>query len=409
MDDAINPLLKRDDETDFQWHKRLVYGKLSDKTLADYDYAELAKYVYGKDYSPDVARRCMYGSKMTLDLLEDESISGITDADIISEIDAKKFELQKEKQRFQDQRRELNKIIATEGRIEHLFSSLYNAAQNLSETIGCMYPSNGNSKPISYEPNDAVLVFSDWHYGMTTDNVFNKFDSDICIERIKKTVKNAKKRIKLHKCRNLHIVILGDLIHGAIHTNARVASDELTCDQLMEVSEILAQSILELSDSVDKTYVYITYGNHARTVQNKNDNIHRDNMERIVGWWLRTRMSGFKNIIIPDESENEFIWFSVCGHWFCASHGDLDTVQSSPKILSTLFHKQYGIDLEYILLGDKHHRESFNELGITAMMCGSICGSDDYANDKRLYSTPSQLLLIVNSEDGVDAEYRLNC
>lgn len=43
------------------------------------------------------------------------------------------------------------------------------------------------------------------------------------------------------------------------------------------------------------------------------------------------------------------------------------------------------------------------------MICGSLCGTDDYANDKRLFSYPSQLLLIVNEENGVDAEYKLKC
>ena len=65
-------LQRLDAETDLQYHKRLVYGKLIDKTLADIDYTELAKLVYGQDYSSDVARRMMYGSARTLGILESE-------------------------------------------------------------------------------------------------------------------------------------------------------------------------------------------------------------------------------------------------------------------------------------------------------------------------------------------------
>lgn len=57
-------------ETDFEHHKRLVFGKLVNKTLSDVDYEELAQHVYGRDYSSDVARRMMYGSKFTLELLD---------------------------------------------------------------------------------------------------------------------------------------------------------------------------------------------------------------------------------------------------------------------------------------------------------------------------------------------------
>lgn len=406
--DGISQLAKRDGETDLQWHKRLIYGKLVDKTLSDYDYTELAKYVYGKEYSTDVARRCMYGSKMTLDLLERENITNLKDEDVLTEIDIKKHELQKERKRFQDQRRELNKLLCVEGRAEHLYSTIADAASNLTDTVGKIYK-NYNTCEHDYLENDAVLVFSDWHYGMTTDNIFNKFDTEICKERIRQTVMKSEERIRRHQCSNLHIIILGDLIHGAIHTSARVAAEELVCDQLMQASEILAQSIDVLSSSVKNTNVYLTYGNHARTVQNKNDNIHRDNMERIVGWWLKERLKDNESIKITDEFEYEFVFANIRGYWFCASHGDLDNIKSSPKILSTLFRKQYGIDIDYILLGDKHHIENFNEIGISAMLCGSLCGTDEYANNKRLYSAPSQLLLIVNDECGVDAEYRISC
>ena len=177
----------------------------------------------------------------------------------------------------------------------------------------------------------------------------------------------------------------------------------------MRVSEILAQSVCELSKYVDDVIVYMTYGNHGRTVQDKKDNIHRDNMERLIPWWLKERIinMGADNVSIHNDTESEFLFINAAGHEICASHGDLDRVQSSPRLLPTLFQKKFGKDIEYILLADKHHRESFEELGVTAQICGALCGSDDYANEKRLYSTPFQLMLIINPEDGVDAEYKI--
>ena len=117
----------------------------------------------------------------------------------------------------------------------------------------------------------------------------------------------------------------------------------------------------------------------------------------------------YQDIHVVRGDTNEFLFVNACGHDICAAHGDLDAVRTSARILTTLFNKKYGKNVEYILLGDKHHRESFEELGVTSMVCGSLCGADDYASDKRLYSEPSQLLLIVTPECGVDAEYRLRC
>lgn len=402
---------KRKDESLFDYHKRLVYGKLVDKTLSDIDYSELAELVYGKSYASDVARRMMYGSRKTIELLEN-NVRNTTSENLVSEMDDKIKELQKERQRFNDQRREYNKLINKDGRAEHLYQTLATAADNLADTIGVLdFSSKESEYNTNFTDDEAIIVFSDWHYGMTTDNIFNNYNTEICKKRVGNVVSRAAERIRLHGCSKLHVVVLGDLLHGAIHVGARVASEELVCDQLMQVSEILYQAINYLSSStcVEETTIYMTYGNHARTIQDKHDSIHRDNIERIIPWWLKCRFENNPKVEVSEESENEFIFLSVCGHDICASHGDLDTVKSAPRLITTLFHKRYGKDIEYVLLGDKHHIESFNELGVTSMICGSLCGTDEYANTKRLYSDPSQILLIVNPEFGVDAEYRLKC
>lgn len=394
-------------ETDLQYHKRLVYGKLVDKTLADVDYTELAEDAYGQSYSSDSARRMMYGSCRTLQIM-DECAKSDMPVNLRSDLDMKYVEFQKERQRFFDQRREYNKLVVESGRFEHLCDTLVSAVENLDTTVGQMqfiheprYSDTGN--------NEAVLICSDWHFGMVTDNAFNKYNTDICKNRVQNLVSAATDRLLLHRCRKLHIVVLGDLFQGHIHTSARVASEELVCDQIMGVSEILAQAINELSQYVEETVVYMTYGNHGRTVPNKKDNIHRDNLERLIPWWLEYRLRENDSVIFAEDNGTEFLFIDAAGHDICASHGDLDSVKSSPRLLSTLFHKRFGKDIEYILLGDKHHRESFEELGVTAIICGALCGSDDYANGKRLYSTPSQMLLIVSPRDGVDAEYRIAC
>ena len=393
-------------ESDLDYQRRLIYGKLVDKTLADIDFSELASLVYGQDYSSDVARRMMYGSRKTLELV-DKEMEQLSVAAQTSESDVKIRELKAERQKMFDQRRELNKIERDIARQEYIDSKLIEAAESLNETIGplfgeAMYDDN------EIENSEAVLVFSDWHYGMVVENVFNKYDTDICKDRVQAVVNNAINRIKVHKCNALHLILLGDAFHGAIHTSVRVASEELVVDQIMQVSEIIAQAINALSMFVPNVYVYTTYGNHGRVVSNKKDSIHKDNLERIVGWWLRQRLKDNERVTMMPDSGTEFVFVNACGHDICEVHGDLDSVRTSPRLLTTLFFKEYQKNIECIILGDKHHRESFEELGVVSMICGALCGSDDYANEKRLFSKPNQLLLIFD-ENGLDAEYRIRC
>lgn len=393
-------------ESDLDYQRRLIYGKLVDKTLADIDFSELANLVYGQDYSSDVARRMMYGSRKTLELVdkEMERLSVTTQA---SESDVKIRELKAERQKMFDQRRELNKIERDIARQEYIDSKLIEAAESLNETVGPLF-GEAMYNDGDIENSEAVLVFSDWHYGMVVENVFNKYDTDICKERVQAVVNNAINRIRIHKCNALHLILLGDAFHGAIHTSVRVASEELVVDQIMQVSEIIAQAINALSMFVPNVYVYTTYGNHGRVVSNKKDNIHKDNLERIVGWWLKQRLKDNERVTMMPDSGTEFVFVNACGHDICAVHGDLDSVRTSPRLLTTLFFKEYQKNIECIILGDKHHRESFEELGVVSMICGALCGSDDYANEKRLFSKPNQLLLIFD-ENGLDAEYRIRC
>lgn len=322
--------------------------------------------------------------------------------DYMDEIELKITQMRKEAKKYYDQRREFNKIVDKIGREENLEDRLVEAANRLNEVM----PLKCNKCNDVYEDNEAIIVLADWHYGMCTENIWEHYDTDICRERVEKLVDKAKKKLLLHNSRKLHVVIMGDMAHGAIHTNTRVASNELTCEQIMHVSEILAQAISQLADMVDETVIHATYGNHLRTIQKKEDSIHADNMERLIPWWLEQRFKCRTDISIPNAEYYEFLCFDANGHTICATHGDLDNIKNAGNIIATLFNKKYGKNIEYVILADKHHLEEFEELGIEAMIVRSLCGTDEYANGKRLYSTPGQLLMTFN-EDGRDASYQI--
>ena len=401
-------LERKENEAPFEYHKRLIYGKLVDKTLADVDYSELAEPVYGTNWSSDNVRKAMYGSLKTLELIDKESMRApSTDAQKVAEIDLKRIELQQERQRFYDQRREYKKLVNEDGRFQHILERLVNAAESLAD--GHRYAPSEDVVRMADDESEAVLVFADWHYGMTARNMMNEYDIGIADERLSQIMEQAIARLRLHKPSVLHVILLGDMCHGAIHTSCRVASNELVVDQMMQVSEMIAEAIERLAGEVPFVSVWSTYGNHMRTVANKQDSIHRDNLERLIPWWLDQRLQSCENVLVHVESEDEFIYFDACGTYIVASHGDLDNVATSPRLIPAMFQKKYGTGVDCVILGDKHHAEEFEELGVTAMVADALCGADEYANLKRLYSTPGQLMLFVRSGYGIDAVYRLRC
>ena len=314
------------------------------------------------------------------------------------------FEIKKESQKMKDQRRELNKLISEYGRIEHLYESAFKSIENLNQQKPLDF-SKGEFQ--LFTDSEAVLFLADWHYGLKTDNIFNVYNVEICLQRVEKLVQEAKRCILLHKPQKLHIVLLGDAAHGSIHTSARVASEENTCEQIMHVSEIFAEVINELSKYVSETIVYATYGNHLRTVQNKKDSIHNDNMEKLIPWWLKQRLAYRQDIKVEDTGFYEFIILDVCDYNICCTHGDLDKVKDFGLVANTLFSKRYGCPIHYTVTADKHHLEEFESFGIDSILVRSLCGTDDYANTYRLYSVPGQTLLFFRPNYGRDATYHI--
>ena len=150
------------------------------------------------------------------------------------------------------------------------------------------------------------MFWSDWHYGMITDNIWNKFNTEICKNRVKAFIEISKEFIRLNNIDVLNVVMLGDSAHGSIHSTCRVESEEKTCEQLMHVSEIMAEALDDLSKVVNHITLYSCYGNHMRTIQNKSESIHSDNMERIVPWWIEQRLQNNKKIEVAYSEYKEF-------------------------------------------------------------------------------------------------------
>ena len=317
----------------------------------------------------------------------------------LEELNKQKEEVYKAKRQLYDQRKEYNKILTSDARNEHLIGELIRAADKLPAMVHL----DLRPKEESDEYNEALLFLSDWHVGLEADNIWNRFNQDILQSRISKLVYDSVRYLKRHKPKVLHIAIIGDMVHGVLHNPGRVASSELGVEQLMQASEIIADVVNELSEYVESVFVYSTYGNHARSVQNYKDSIHADNLERLIPWWMKQRLKGIKEIKFIDGIY-EFLRIRVCGQEVGAVHGDLDNKKELANVMTAVFDRAFGIRPKYVAMGHIHHNEDFDEKGVRTIVVSSLCGTEEFANTKRFFSTPSQTLLFFNME-GLECRY----
>ena len=397
---AMNDNLKRlPQETDDQYFYRVCQMKDS-LGFTWPQMAEIFNNEFGRNIGDSAYRKKWAAFRGVFNANTDKLVGENT---YLNELKEQTDELYKAKRQLYDQRREYNKMLVSDARADHLVEMLIEAAniaplENYSNIFVC--DSNSSTK-------EAVLLLSDWHYGQISDNIWNKYNTEICEDRAGRLFKKVYSALKDHCVRKVHIVLLGDLINGAIHNTCRVASEENTCEQLMHVSELIANFINAVSRCTSEVYVYSTYGNHARTIQNKKDSIHADNMERVIPWWLKQRLKDNNKVTVVDSEYHEFIYVDVCGHHVVCTHGDLDKFKDIGITINSLFSKKYGKTIEYTFSGDKHHLESFEQFGIESALVGSLCGTDEYANNKRLYSNPMQTLCIFTPEDGKLCSYNI--
>ena len=321
------------------------------------------------------------------------------------ELQVQKDAVYKEKRKLYDQRREYNKLLTVDARAEHLNDELVKAAQSLNKEKP-LYENVEKFITINTK-KEALLAFSDWHFGMVTDNTWNTYNTEICRERVAKTVAYTKKYLELNHIDHLSVIHLGDIAHGVCHVSCRVQSEEDFCDQLMHSAELLAEALNELSKSVNHVTFYSCYGNHLRSVQNKNDAVDSDNLEKIVPWWLEQRLQKNSKIDIQYSEYKEFTLIPILGYNICCTHGNLDTFKNLGVTVNTLFSRRFNKTISYTISGDKHHLEEFEQFDIESILVRSLCGTDDYANDKRLYSKAGQTLMIFNNEYGREATYHI--
>lgn len=378
--------------------------------ITDLDWSEICS-KYNLDFNPDTIRKGaqppLIGSVFVSEYYKwKESQRDFGEENkYIKELKELKDSIYKERRKLYDQRREYNKLLAFDARAEHLNSELVQAAYKLNDEKPLVF------KEKWFKPNihkEALLCWADWHYGMVTDNIWNTYNAEICRERVKKLVEITKEFLRINQIDVLTILTLGDFAHGGIHVGCRVQSEEDVCDQLMHVSELMAEAINELSTVVNHIDVYSCYGNHMRTIQEKNDSIHSDNMEKVIPWWLRQRLQNNTKIEIIESEYKEFTRVNILGSKICAVHGDLE--KDFKKIgvtINTIFTKKFGETIDYTISADKHHIEEFEQLGIKSILVPCLCGTDEYANNGRLYSEAGQTLMIYNDVYGRECTYHI--
>lgn len=390
-------IARKPNESALAYHKRIVYGKLVDKTLGDVDYTELSELAYGQSYSSDVARRMFYGSKRTLELISAEEASKIDDVNILSELDEKMIELRKERQKFYDQRNAFNKIVRERSRQEELNEIIIDAIHN-----GELPRLNYERNIIEPSSNDLLVSLNDLHYGAVHSNYWNEYNSDIAKDMMANYLDRIINIADTHNSENCIVWENGDAISGAIHRSIQITNKENVIEQVMGASELIAEFIAELSKHFRTVKFVSVSGNHSRIDPNKDNALIDERLDDLIEWYIAARLQNFENVEIGagEKIDSTMYLIDIRGKNYCGIHGDFDGSASKVQSLQTMV----GRPVYAVLSGHMHHNKVDEVQGVKTVMAGSFLGMDDYCVQKRIYGKPEQMVCVCD-ENGIVCHY----
>lgn len=325
-----------------------------------------------------------------------EAINNSTD----DELDELLLKLKKERMKLSDVNTQVNASIRRLSREETLMEIAHDAAAQVgSDKILDVF-----DKPLLAQSGEtaAILQLGDWHYGIECCNYWNQYNPEIAKQRIIKLRDTVIKKCAQNGCKEIHVVNLSDLISGRIHLSIRLQNRIDVITQIIEVSEIMAELLTDLSKYMEVHY-YDCLDNHSRIEPNKKDSLDLESLVRIIPWYLKSRIVS-PNIHIHDNKfSDDIISFKCMDYDIVGVHGDNDKPLKVVDNLTLLTHQHYDL----VLTAHLHHFGGDEKNQTLVISNGSLMGTDSYAEKLRLSSKPSQNLIIVTEDSVADSIHRI--
>lgn len=319
----------------------------------------------------------------------------------VCEEDENIIELKKAKMKLSEERVQANAYIRRLSREETLKEIAHDAVVQMDSKK--ILDFSHADEPVAHTDNEAILLISDWHYGIICDNFWNKYDTDVAEKRLSELFKRVVRYCRKNDVHKITVLNLGDLICGRIHLTLRLESRIDVITQIMKVSEILAEFLLNLL----KEHFEVSYcgciDNHSRVEPVKTDALELETLARITPWYLKERL---KNTIhIYDNTYGQdIITFDCNGYSIAGVHGDKDTPRQVADSISMITRSKYDL----ICSAHLHHHSEDEKNYTEIISNGSLMGTDSYAKGKRLTSRPSQTLIITTPISVREVVYKID-
>ncbi len=320
----------------------------------------------------------------------------------------KKLEIQKERNKLQAEKLELNKWIREQARAENINEKIESAIKALPPI---QVPAT-NFIDKQSKNKTAMIDIADSHFGREgkiiglQNEVLAEYNVDIFKQRMWKLLQETARIIKKEDIQTVTVVNLGDSIDGMLRLTQLQFLQLGVIESTMEFAEFMTQWLNKLSEFAFVEY-YSILGNHAelRIAGIKSGEIKRENMELIIPWFIKERLKDSKRIKVHEAKHLQLI--DMLGTNVLLAHGqDEKNLENSIKDYSMI----YGQQIHMLKTGHLHHTSN-KTIGMAGMQnveyvqSPSICGIDDYSVKLKKTANAGSLITVFEEDYGKSCTY----
>jgi len=374
------------------------------------DWAEIVS-EFNLSMHPDSLRRAGMGVRLVMEanMLMDESCmrpAESTNPPCESSPDEQDRRQYIEQQKLRDMRREINEDYRANARSEMLRESVIEATKSMGRldfSLPLQVASQNDTGFIWHGDKRLVVGIADVHYGADwlihglMGEIINEYNPEIFEDRMERLLKEIVAILSREELNQVTLLIAGDSLDGMLRASQLVKIRYGAVESAMRYAEFMSQWIFALS-AYAEVDVYMVDGNHSETrpLGSKRGQFENENLEKIVAWYLESRLSSIDQVHIDGKSEKRKL-LDVCGYSVLLTHGD-DEKRIGAMAQQAIL--QYGSKIDFMVCGHKHREQelpSGNTPGGDSIVIRlpSICGVDSFAMNKGWKGQPGALTMVI--------------
>lgn len=401
-------LAKRPDESEIQYSWRL-YSYVKSGEMTWQELADLMNKYCREDESEYRTESAYRKRIQAASAYFDEVFSNQLDDNLVLEIREERRELEKERKKYQTEKIEYNKWLRENARDELI-------AEKIADAVRDIQPLQIPDIQIVSNPlriKEGILVLADAHYGVEFcikglfGETINEYSPEIFEQRMWYLYHKVCEIVEREHFSTIHIYELGDGIDSIIRLTSQLMKLRYgILESTVRYANFLSEWFNKLSEKVNIKVYFTMDSNHnqLRICGSPKDSFKGENVSMIIKEIVKNRLENNQHIKVV-ENPTGYPYVKMCEQYnVLGIHGE---VKNLGKAIDD-FGRSYGIKINYIVGGHKHHKENA-ETGIDceAISVGSIIGIDSYSMSLNKTSNPSVSFLVFEQGLGMTTQYNI--